>query len=140
MDKITEFRGEYRWLSNFWFAPVKIGKLVFATNEHAFQAAKSLNPKDWNKFAFLTDPGEAKRLGKTLTLRPDWTDIRLDVMREITAAKYDQHPDLKAKLLATRGKELIEGNHWRDTFWGVCRGSGQNHLGKILMEYRDNGQ
>jgi predicted NAD-dependent protein-ADP-ribosyltransferase YbiA (DUF1768 family) len=29
-----------------------------------------------------------------------------------------------------------EGNTWNDRFWGVCRGSGLNHLGRILMEVR----
>jgi hypothetical protein len=43
---------------------------------------------------------------------------------------------LKQLLLATGDKELIEGNTWGDTFWGVCNGIGQNHLGKILMAKR----
>lgn len=43
----------------------------------------------------------------------------------------------RVRLLATGSAELIEGNVWNDTFWGVCRGRGQNHLGRILMEVRD---
>ena len=47
------------------------------------------------------------------------------------------NPDLREKLVATGDAELIEGNHWNDTCWGVCKGIGQNNLGKILMEVRD---
>ena len=34
------------------------------------------------------------------------------------------------------GKELVEGNTWNDTLWGVCEGKGRNILGIILMEIR----
>ena len=36
--------------------------------------------------------------------------------------------------------EIIEGNYWHDTFWGVDEetGVGENNLGKILMEVRAN--
>lgn len=33
--------------------------------------------------------------------------------------------------------EIVEENSWRDTYWGVCKGVGENHLGKILMKIRD---
>jgi hypothetical protein len=39
-------------------------------------------------------------------------------------------------LLATKGHDLAEGNWWGDTFWGTCKGTGHNHLGKILMDIR----
>jgi len=138
MDKIREFSGNWRWLSNFWHAPITLGPLTFPTNEHAYQAAKSSNPADWNQILVLNS-GAAKRYGRLIQLRPDWDDIKIGVMREITEAKYDQHPDLKAKLLGTRGMELIEGNTWNDTFWGMSlhTGRGKNHLGRILMAYRD---
>ena len=51
--------------------------------------------------------------------------------------KFTKHKDLKEKLLATGDAYLEETNHWHDTFWGVCKGKGQNHLGKILMEVRE---
>jgi len=49
--------------------------------------------------------------------------------------KFKQE-DLKQMLLDTGDQELVEGNTWNDTFWGVCRGEGQNNLGKILMKVR----
>ena len=47
-------------------------------------------------------------------------------------------PELKEMLLATGDEELVEGNYWRDTIWGVCDGVGENHLGKMLMEIRED--
>ncbi len=47
-----------------------------------------------------------------------------------------QHPELAALLRATDDAELIEGNTWGDTFWGVCKGKGANNLGRMLMEIR----
>ena len=62
--------------------------------------------------------------------------MKIDIMRQVLKSKFTQNPELKAKLIATGDAELIEGNNWNDRFWGVCRGVGQNHLGKLLMEVR----
>lgn len=71
-------------------------------------------------------------------LRSDWEEVKLDVMRDVVFAKFFQNPELAKRLLATGGSNLIEGNNWHDTFWGVDSetGEGQNNLGKILMEIR----
>ena len=70
-------------------------------------------------------------------LRPAWDDIKLNVMRDLVWRKFSEDPELRAKLLATGDAELVEGNAWGDTFWGVDQsGKGENHLGKILMETR----
>uniref|UniRef100_UPI00345E83CD NADAR domain-containing protein n=1 Tax=uncultured Duncaniella sp. TaxID=2768039 RepID=UPI00345E83CD len=47
------------------------------------------------------------------------------------------NPALAEKLIATGDAELVEGNYWHDTVWGVCDGVGENHLGKILMRVRE---
>ena len=39
---ISEFRGEYYFLSNFYSAPVTYNGMCFENNEAAFQAAKVL--------------------------------------------------------------------------------------------------
>ena len=57
-------------------------------------------------------------------------------MRDLLRNKFSE-PDLAARLLATGSTELIEGNNWNDTFWGVCRGRGRNMLGQLLMEVRE---
>ena len=57
-------------------------------------------------------------------------------MRQILAKKFTPTNELGQRLIATGDAELIEGNTWGDTIWGVCDGKGDNMLGKILMERR----
>lgn len=57
-------------------------------------------------------------------------------MEDIVRDKFTRNEDLKAMLLATGDEGLIEGNWWGDTFWGECKGQGENHLGRILMKIR----
>ena len=80
---------------------------------------------------------EAKRLGRRVKLRPDWEDIKDEVMYEVVLDKFKRNDNLKEKLLDTANAELIEENWWNDTYWGVCKGKGKNKLGKILMKVRD---
>lgn len=70
-------------------------------------------------------------------MRPDWEEVKYDVMYEIVKAKFIQNPDLKEKLLSTGDEYLVEGNHWGDRTWGQVNGVGKNWLGKILMKVRE---
>lgn len=133
---ISEFQGDFRFLSNFWPCVIEFEGIKFSSVEHAYQAAKTLDIKERKRIAKLLTPGKAKRAGKELMLRPDWEEIKLSIMRELLIKKFS-HRELMFRLKLTEG-ELIEGNNWGDTFWGICRGQGENHLGKLLMEIRDN--
>lgn len=130
---ISEFRGEYYFLSNFYSAPVTYNGMCFENNEAAFQAAKC--PERMTEFCRL-NPSEAKRFGRRVKLRGDWEAVKDTVMYEICKAKFSQNPDLADQLVATKDAELIEGNTWGDRIWGVCDGVGENRLGKILMRVR----
>lgn len=135
MEPITHFKGQHSFLSNFHPTPIEFEGTTFPTSEHAFQAAKSLDPADRQKIAALATPGKAKAAGKRVKLREGWNDIRVAIMTSILRIKFS-NPELKEALLATGDAPLIEGNTWNDTFWGVCRGKGQNNLGKILETLR----
>lgn len=78
----------------------------------------------------------AKRLGKAVQLPDDWDERKFEVMRELIRKKFE-NPLLRAMLLATEDAVLVEGNTWNDRVWGVCHGMGQNMLGRILMDVRD---
>ena len=93
-------------------------------------------PERANEFCDL-DPSAAKKLGRHVQLRPDWEQIKEDIMYEVCRAKFTQHEDLKARLLSTGSAQLIEGNDWNDREWGVCNSEGKNKLGKILMRIRE---
>lgn len=133
---IDNFDGEFAFLSNFYDAPTEWEGILYPTTEHAFQAAKVLNPTVRMKIAAAPTPGKAKRMGREVALRHDWEEVKQEIMYEIVHAKFHQHPDLAQKLLDTGDATLIEGNWWNDTTWGVCNGVGKNWLGQILMAVR----
>lgn len=135
---IDKFDKQYGFLSNFAPYPVFYDGFYYPTVENAFQAAKTLNMKERKeKFDMSITPGQAKRNGRRVKLREDWEDVKVNIMYELVLQKFTVHPDLTTKLLQTYPAQLIEGNYWHDTFWGVCNGTGKNMLGKILMKVRD---
>ena len=134
---ISSFRDEYFFLSNFYPVEIKLDGIVYPNAETAFQAQKTLDVEERRKFSMLKNPVQAKRLGRKVKLRDDWEEVKLDIMTEIVSQKFLQHPHLIEMLLQTGDEELVEGNKWGDRFWGVCKGKGKNHLGKILMKIRD---
>lgn len=133
---ISEFRGKYAFLSNFYEASVQYDGLPFHNNEAAFQSAKILEKQKRMLFCGL-NPSDAKRLGRRLKLRPDWEQVKTEVMEIIVRDKFARNPDLKERLLATSNTALVESNTWGDTCWGVCKGEGENRLGHILMQVRN---
>ena len=135
---IKEFKNQYFFLSNFYECPIYYNKLVFCNAEAAFQAQKAINEKDQYKFINLS-ASQARKLGKTVQLRKDWEKIKDNVMYEIVKRKFTINKELQQKLLETKEEELVEGNWWHDTYWGVDSktGIGQNKLGKILMKVRE---
>lgn len=135
--KIDRFTGEFRWLSNFWRCDIEYEGLVYPSTEHAFQAAKSLDVEVRKLF---TNKDmicrHAREKGNQIELRPDWEDVKLQVMRDVNLYKFTHYPELKEWLLGTT-LPLEEGNNHGDMFWGTVDFVGENHLGKILMQIRD---
>ena len=150
--KIQELQGQYRWLSNFWFCIVKFDGEEYPTVENAYQAAKVSydamrviivdgEPKNVRIRELIrkASPGEAKRWGRKVKIRPDWEEVKVPLMKQLLREKF-KNSYLQDKLLHTRDFILEEGNHWKDNFWGICppgSGQGQNVLGKLLMEVRE---
>lgn len=135
-NKISEFRGKYFFLSNFYEAPVTHQGISYQNNEAAFQANKLTNVDKRKSFSHL-NPSLSKKKGRKVNLRHDWEKIKDDVMYEVCLAKFSQNEELKKKLIETGDSILIEGNTWNDTYWGVCSGRGKNVLGKTLMKIRE---
>jgi ribA/ribD-fused uncharacterized protein len=131
---VASFKGEFAFLSNFWPCKVEFEGMIYPGVEQAFQSAKTLDPAERRPFVDL-GPGAAKRLGRKLALRPDWQEVKVGIMRQCLQSKFAD-PELRAQLLSTGERQLIEGNRWGDRFWGVCGGTGRNMLGTLLMELR----
>ena len=139
---ITEFDGKYAFLSNFFYAPFVYDGIIYPTNEHFFQAMKTLDQEKRKQIAEAKTPGAAKRMGRQVQLREDWEEVKYTAMRVGVERKFDAHPGLAEKLIATGDAILIEGNSWHDNTWGSCfcpkcaAIAGKNWLGEILMERR----
>lgn len=134
---ITSFSDKYRFLSNFYPCKVEFEGYFYPSVEHAYQAAKSIDPVDREMFTRLKTPNIAKQQGQYVVLRDDWDDEKFTVMWELLQQKFQQE-DLKQKLADTGTQELIEGNTWGDRLWGQSPvGDGDNILGKFLMQIRD---
>ena len=172
--RIDYFKYEWGFLSNFSPAEVYLwvdaqGMIwaheidnpvaieLYASVEHAYQAAKSLDAKERWIFQVTNNPNlspaKAKDLGRKFKEkgkeRPDWKEVNVGIMRDLLRQKF-QLSTLRRKLLATMNAYLEEGNYWHDTFWGVCKGEldgrtcrhgkhdpeGENWLGWLLMEVR----
>lgn len=134
---INSFKGQYAFLSNFHPAEVELDGVIYPSVEAAYQAAKTFDQERRKLFRTMTG-AQAKKEGRKNVMRPDWDSVKLLIMTNLVKDKFIRNPELKEKLLATGDEELVEGNWWGDTFWGVCKGKGENHLGKILMKVRAN--
>jgi hypothetical protein len=136
MDTIKEFRGPYRFLSNFYPAEVSFAGFLYPSVENAYQAAKSADRAFQESLIAMT-PGQAKRAGRGAVLISNWESIKQPVMAELLLQKF-MHADLWARLDATGDAVLKEVNTWGDRYWGMdlATGRGQNILGKMLMTIR----
>lgn len=140
MEQITAFKGDYFFLSNFYRCSMLYAGCLAPTAEHHYQAAKTVSALERDLVLGAASPGIAKRLGRNVTIRSDWEESKVDVMREILQAKFG-NPVLRRELLSTGDTLLIEGNTWGDRIWGTTKNSsgiyeGENLLGKLLMELR----
>ncbi len=133
---IDSFRGEYRFLSNFYPAPVVYEGINYPSVEHAYQAAKTQDEAKRIQIAAMEKAADAKAAGRLVVLQPDWEDVKLVVMKKLLRLKFAKDSDLAERLLDTGDEELAEGNNWGDAFWGVINGKGKNWLGKLLMKVR----
>lgn len=142
MNQITSFKDDYAFLSNFYKCLISYEGMRFPSVEHAYQAMKTETPNLRNHFTVapmfphkLLTPSQAKYHGKSLDLRRDWEQVKVNIMYDLLKIKFN-NAHFRMLLEGTGTAELIEGNWWGDTFWGVCKGKGENRLGKLLMRVR----
>lgn len=138
---ITEFTEENRWLSNFALVDVVFDGVTYPSVEHAYVAAKTLNPEIRKEVSKLNSPGSAKRFGRLMTVRYDWDEVKLGIMESLLKQKF-KNKKFADKLFETGDCLIVEGNNWHDNYWGSCSClwcesvQKQNNLGKLLMRIR----
>lgn len=136
---VNFYEREFYPLSNFSAFHVTWRDVDFDTSEAAYH---------WEKFPDYPDIRQCIHLAHSAHAafkiaehyrscrRPDWDDVKVEIMRGIIAAKTDQHEYVRRKLLETGDRPLVECS-WRDDFWGWGPNrDGMNMLGKLWMERR----
>lgn len=115
--------------------------ISYITPEHFYQAMKSQYHLDHQKIAAAKTAAIAKKLGKSLIVRPDWNEVKLNVMEYVLNYKFTKNTTHGQKLIKTI-EPIIEYNYWHDNYWGNCTCKKceniikKNYLGKILEEIR----
>lgn len=135
-EKISEFRGEYVFLSSYYQSKLNYKGIIFDNAEAAFQSMKSNDTEIRKSFSSLSAK-QAKTKGRSISLRNDWEKIKEEVMYNVCMCKFNQNPELAIKLIRTGNAYLEQGSLHGDTEWGTVNGIGNNKLGKILMKVRD---
>lgn len=141
MDEIKFYRvqDEYGVFSNFASYPVWLDGKRWPTSEHYFQAQKFTHTEQREAVRAVRSPMEAARIGRDRNwpLRPDWEEVKDEIMREAVWAKFTQHSQLRELLLSTGDATIIEHTE-NDSYWGDADdGEGKNMLGRILTEVRE---
>ena len=138
--KFYDRSSPYYEFTNFYPAPTTLDGKLWPTSEHYFQAQKFVSTPYMEIIRKLSTPREAFQMAREPSVsqwkRKDWEDVKDDVMLKALRCKFTQHTDLGKKLVETHDKYLVEHTA-NDSYWADGGdGSGQNKLGKLLMQVR----
>lgn len=129
---------EYGDFSNFANYGIMMNDKWWATVEHYYQAMKFEDQAYQEKIRMAYTPKKAKAIAfQNRAINPNWNDIKYDIMYQAVLKKFQTHKELQQRLLET-GNEYIVENAPSDYYWGCgADGTGQNKLGEILMQIRN---
>ncbi len=138
-SQIFFYENEFYVFSNFSAFMIEWKGKLYMTSEHVYHSEKFEDEILKEQIRNTRSAHDAFKLAHRNKdkQRKDWNKIRLGIMKEVLRVKTEQHPYVKKKLLDSGNKELIEDS-WRDSYWGWGPNKdGENHLGKIWMEIRE---
>lgn len=133
----------YGVFSNLYRCEVEFEGRKYPTSEHAYQAGKASKDAVREWILAAPTPSLAAMAAHGLyvwDVVPNWAQIKFDRMRAVLRAKFEQHPHLMELLLSTGDARLVEAgttDNAVNRLWGEVSGKGQNMLGIMLMELRD---
>lgn len=133
----------YGVFSNLYRCEIIFEGRTYPTAEHAYQAGKARKEAVREWILAAPTPSLAAMAAHGLyvwDVVPNWAEIKFDRMRAVLRAKFDQHTELKELLLETGDTRLVESgtvDNAVNRLWGEVNGKGQNMLGVMLMELRD---
>jgi len=131
---------EFKFLSNMYLCKIEYNNYIFPSSENLYQFMKipdELKDKYIDIYTNVS-PEKSKWISRKNPIREDWDKIKINVMYNVLKLKFNQHKDLKEKLIQIEGP-IIEWTTWNDTFWGIDLKTekGNNWLGKLLMQLRN---
>lgn len=139
-ETVRFYAGEFGYcFSNFSAFAVEWNGRAWPTSEHAYQAAKFDDPAIVEAIATAPSAHAALKLAEVhaASIRPSWPEEKRAVMKEICRAKLDQHEYVQRTLERSGNTPLVEDSP-KDSYWGCgADGNGENHLGVIWMELRE---
>lgn len=133
----------YGCFSNLFRRRMELDGTTFPTAEHAYQWDKPRKEDVRSWLMMAPTPSLLAMAAHGLyswDIRPGWSAGRRDRMRRVVEAKFRQHPDLAEVLISTGNARLVEAatvDNEVNRRWGEVNGKGQNWLGLILMEVRE---
>ncbi|OGZ08707.1 MAG: hypothetical protein A2942_04545 [Candidatus Lloydbacteria bacterium RIFCSPLOWO2_01_FULL_50_20] len=133
------YEHEYYVFSNFSSFALEWKGELWMTSEHAYHSEKFTDEVSHDAIRKARSAHDAMKFAYANRDKylPEWDEIKLGVMKKILHAKVAQHPYVRKKLLESGDRVLIEDS-WRDAYWGWGPNKdGENHLGKLWMEVRD---
>lgn len=140
---INFYTPDFYVFNNFSAHAVEYRGALYPTAEHAYQAAKCLDPVGKEEIRAARSPLLAKELanGRYRSARdPQWSERKLAVVEELLRAKLAQHAEAREALRRSGTVDIVEDSP-DDYFWGAgADGSGQNMFGKVWMKIRNEAQ
>lgn len=150
----------YGAFSNYYVRAIVVNNISYPSTEHYFQSRKFEDAEYSEAIRNAKTPNQARELAKLkiaggypwrtalnptilaaqkrgVTRREDWDQVKEQEMLIALRAKFTQHQDLRQLLLSTNTMPIQELS-FRDPYWGTgSDGKGQNLLGVLLMQVRD---
>ncbi|GHH86950.1 hypothetical protein GCM10017771_26160 [Streptomyces capitiformicae] len=140
-------------LSQWWPSPFTVDGVEYATAEHWMMASKARLFEDAEaekKAVAASSPAQAKKVGRLVRGFDEslWQRERFGIVAEGSIHKFAAHADLRAFLLGTGNRVLVEASPM-DRVWGIglaadderamdpARWRGPNLLGFALMAARE---
>ena len=141
LETIDNFNGYFDFLNNDYNCDVYYDGLVYPSVSYAYQAARSTEQYIREKIVRADNLGEMYEIASKVDDPEDWGKLRIKVMEMLIRDKFKRNPDLREKLKATENRRLI--NSYGDAttsnlFWGMVDGEGQNQIGRILENIRND--
>jgi hypothetical protein len=146
MKEIRFYRAndkQFGLFSNLYRRPIQFEGCTYPTAEHAYQAGKARKKEVREWLMAAPSPALLAMAAHGLyywDITPGWSTSKFARMKAVLHAKFSQHADLREALLGTGSARLVEAatvDSAVNRLWGEVNGLGQNMLGKLLMEVRD---